>query len=204
MLCLKVPSNKSNISFLESKENIYKKLKDLPFSILLSYSICQSYQSLINKRELLKRIVWLKPNFHKRPQNSIKRRWNIVETEAQHREETRVRPAKRNIISEISLLPAVVPVESNLCYPVVYPLTQPIPGLGLNVVQTLFESKTENGWFFITSQMFLSLSKKLMSLLFEGTVKHIAKKFENEEILELIWVNLPKTRKGCDAFFVNL
>jgi hypothetical protein len=45
-----LPSNKSNIYFLDSNENIRKELDDLSFSILPANSICKACLALVNKR----------------------------------------------------------------------------------------------------------------------------------------------------------
>ena len=54
ILCLKIPSNKSDINFLDTKENIRTELDDLPFSILPAKSICKACIALINKRRGLR------------------------------------------------------------------------------------------------------------------------------------------------------
>ena len=55
VLCFKVPSNKSDINFLDSKENIRKELDDLSFSILPANSICKTCLALVNKRRSFKK-----------------------------------------------------------------------------------------------------------------------------------------------------
>ena len=55
VLCgFKVPSNKSDINFLDSKENIRKELDDFFFSILPANSICKACLALVNKRRSFK------------------------------------------------------------------------------------------------------------------------------------------------------
>jgi hypothetical protein len=45
-----LPSNKSNIYFLDSNENIRKELDDISFRILPTNSICKACLALVNKR----------------------------------------------------------------------------------------------------------------------------------------------------------
>ena len=52
--------------------------------------------------------------------------------------------------------------QASLCYPVVYPQTQPRPGLNLSVVQMLFEGKIENERSFNSLQMFSLIAVKLI------------------------------------------
>jgi hypothetical protein len=74
VLCFKVPSNKSDINFLDSKENICKELDDLSFSILPANSICKACLELVNKRRSFKeRFMWTRQYDNERAWNSIKR-----------------------------------------------------------------------------------------------------------------------------------
>ena len=54
VLCFKVPSNKSDINFLDSEGNIRKELDDLSFSISPANSICKACLALVNKRRSFK------------------------------------------------------------------------------------------------------------------------------------------------------
>lgn len=54
VLCFKVPSLKSDINFLDNKENIRGELESLPFSISLGKSICKACLALMNKRRSFK------------------------------------------------------------------------------------------------------------------------------------------------------
>jgi hypothetical protein len=54
VLCFKVPSNKSDINLLDSKENKRKELDDLSFSISPANSISKACLALVNKRRSFK------------------------------------------------------------------------------------------------------------------------------------------------------
>jgi hypothetical protein len=58
VLCFKVPSSKSDINFLDSKENKRKELDDLSFSISPTNSICKACLALVNKRRCFKERLW--------------------------------------------------------------------------------------------------------------------------------------------------
>jgi hypothetical protein len=80
VLCFNVPSNKSDINFLDSKENIRKELDGLSFSILPANSICKACLALVNKRaeKLQRTVMWTAQYDNERARNSIKRCWHTA------------------------------------------------------------------------------------------------------------------------------